>query len=374
MKRKQLTAIIIAAGYSSRMEGFKPLLRFGEITAVERVINIYQKAGVEQIILVMGYSAEHLKPYLKNTSVQGIVNEHFDQGMYTSIVKGLTLLDDASAAFFIHPVDIPLVREQSIRQLRAFFETSDKGIVYPSFMAKRGHPPLIHRRYRQLIMDNDQEGGLKKLLETCSADAVDLPLADEAILMDMDTQADYQVLLNHDRQQAPNRRECAALLDLYQTPENIRKHSEKVLAVSLFLLSKLQEKDVTLDAEALQAAALLHDIKRREKHHPQQGANLLQDLGYQKTGNIIATHMDIVVAADGQITENELLYLADKLVSEDRVLELQKREAQSLEKFPDQPQVLEKIRRRFENARLIQKKIETITGKGLFDDKTDLSG
>ena len=145
-----------------------------------------------------------------------------------------------------------------------------------------------------------------------------------------------------------------------------------MLEVSLFLLSRLKEKGVTLDQESVQAAALLHDIRRREKHHPQKGESLLKELGYQKTGNIISTHMDIIVAEKGGITENELLYLADKLVADDQVICLEKREQQTVMKHQDNPAVLEKIAKRFENARLILRKIEAITGEGLPDGKTDL--
>jgi len=372
MKKNKIAAIIIAAGYSSRMDGFKPLLKFGNDTAVERVVSAYQAAGVDQIILVMGYQAEKIIPYFKNTSVQGIINENFEQGMYTSIVKGLTLLEDSIDAFFIHPVDIPLVKERTIRRLMASLEDLDKGIIYPAFRGERGHPPLIRRRYQKIIQDNDQDGGLKRLLDIYRDDAADLAFEDEAILLDMDTPDDYQALQRYDSQTALNLKECAALLDIYQVPENIRKHSEKVLEVSLFLLSKLKEKGVTLDQESVQAAALLHDIQRREKHHPQKGESLLKELGYQKTGNIISTHMDIIVAEKGGITENELLYLADKLVADDQVICLEKREQQTVMKHQDNPAVLEKIAKRFENARLILRKIEAITGEGLPDGKTDL--
>ncbi|MBC3887194.1 NTP transferase domain-containing protein [Acetobacterium paludosum] len=372
MRKNKIAAIIIAAGYSSRMDGFKPLLKFGNDTAVERVVKTYKKAGVDQIILVMGYRAEEIKSYFENTPVQCIINENFDQGMYTSIVKGLTLVDDRMAAFFIHPVDIPLVKEQTIQQLMVFFEKSEKRIIYPSFLGKRGHPPLIHSRYKNSIMTNNQDGGLKRLLETYADDAIDLPLEDESILMDMDTPTDYQALLCYDSQTAPNLKECMALLDRYQVSEKIRKHSEKVLEVSHFLLSQIKDKNVTLDVASVQAAAMLHDIMRTEEHHPEKGAQLLKKLGYEKIGNIISTHMDIRVAEDREITENEIVYLADKLVVNDQLVCLKKREKQTLIKYDGNPEASEKIKRRFENARLIQHKIEAIIGKGLFDGKADL--
>lgn len=372
MKKNRIAAIVIAAGYSSRMDGFKPLLKFGNETAVERVVNTYRKAGVDQIILVLGYRAEEIRRYFEKMPVECVLNENFDQGMYTSIVRGVGMLDTMINAFFIHPVDIPLVKEQTIKRMMAFFEKNEKGIIYPGFSGERGHPPLIHKRYERSILTNKHDGGLKRLLERHSDDALDLPLADESILMDMDTPEDYKLLLGYASQTAPNMNECYALLDIYQVPADIRKHSEKVKEVALFILKELTEKEISLDTASLLAAALLHDIVRKEKNHPQMGARLLGELGYEKVGDIIATHMDIMVAEKGIITENEILYLADKFVKNDQLIDLETRKNETLKKFAENPEVAVKIKQRFENAIIIKGKIEAITGKGLLDGKRNL--
>jgi CTP:molybdopterin cytidylyltransferase MocA len=48
-------AVIVAAGMSSRMHDFKPLLKIGSITIVQRIIATLQQAGVDLIVLVTGY-------------------------------------------------------------------------------------------------------------------------------------------------------------------------------------------------------------------------------------------------------------------------------------------------------------------------------
>ena len=47
-------AIILAAGFSSRMGSDKALLELGGRTTLERIVNSHQEAGVDQIILVTG--------------------------------------------------------------------------------------------------------------------------------------------------------------------------------------------------------------------------------------------------------------------------------------------------------------------------------
>ena len=374
MNRKKYAAIIIAAGFSSRMDGFKPLLKFTNETAVEKVVNTYRCAGVDEIILVLGHRAEAIIPYFEQLAINYVINENFKEGMYTSITKGLTQLSETADAFFIHPVDIPLVKKSSIEGLMNFFEKTDKGILYPCFSEKRGHPPLIHSRYKDLIITNKENGGLKKLLEKYEADALELPLADQSVLMDMDTRVDYEALLDYDRQNAPNLSECEALLDIFQTPIPVRKHSQQVKAVAMTISRQLANNGVKLDTDALAAAAMLHDLVKAEKHHPEKGALVLKKMGYEKIGRMILTHMDIEVASNEPISEGELLYLADKLVQDDRFVQLSSRKAETQEKFKHQSEVLEKINKRYQDAEVIIKKIEKITGKDFCNEQSDLSG
>lgn len=362
MNKKRFSVIIIAAGYSSRMEGFKPLLKFGNQTTVERVVSTYQQAGVDQIILVLGYRAEEITPYFNRKAVKMVINEKFDQGMYTSILKGITQLDQESDAFFIHPVDIPLVKPITVIQLKEAANQCSKGIIYPCFLTERGHPPLIAKKYQEPILKNTMDGGLKKLLARYEEDALDLQLTDEAILMDMDTRSDYEALLDYHDREAPNLCECYAIWDKYQLPESIQKHCEKVKQTAMEYAEQLRKSGIALDLSALRAAALLHDIAKTGKNHAQVGGELLRELGYKKVGDLIADHMDIVVKQGKAVTENEILYLADKLVKNDQRIDLKTRKNQMLDSYQNNPEATKKIEKRYQDAEAIMQKIERIIG------------
>jgi molybdopterin-guanine dinucleotide biosynthesis protein A len=51
MNTSGLTAIIIAGGFSRRMNGFKPLLPLGESNLTNRVIDLFKQLDI-QVILV----------------------------------------------------------------------------------------------------------------------------------------------------------------------------------------------------------------------------------------------------------------------------------------------------------------------------------
>ena len=55
MNKDNISAIILAAGFSSRMERFKPLLRVGEKTLAEHAIALFKNAGIGDIVTVVGH-------------------------------------------------------------------------------------------------------------------------------------------------------------------------------------------------------------------------------------------------------------------------------------------------------------------------------
>lgn len=192
-----------------------------------------------------------------------------------------------------------------------------------------------------------------------------IPVFDEAVLMDMDTEEDYKKLLEYNNSCAPSRAECGSILNIYNVPESIIKHCREVSRVSLEIFHSIESTGCELDEAALEAAALLHDIAKKEKKHAQAGERILKELGYNKVGSIIASHTDIEVDEKREITESEILYLADKLVTEDKVISLEERFMKSLNAYSDNPEAVEKIKIRWASAEKVVKKLEKISEKGL---------
>jgi len=190
MNRK-FAALIVAAGYSSRMERFKPLLPLGERTVIEQTIATFTAAGVENIIVVVGHNAKALSPVLEKVPVTVVMNERYDEGMFTSIKAGVMALSQSIDGFFMMPADMPFVMPDTVNQLMSTFTDQPSDVLYPTFNHKRGHPPLIARDVFKSILDSDGEGGLKRLLNHPEIHANHLEVADEGILLDLDTYEDY---------------------------------------------------------------------------------------------------------------------------------------------------------------------------------------
>ncbi|MDF2840738.1 MAG: mobA 1, partial [Clostridia bacterium] len=89
---QKIAAIVLAAGYSSRMGELKPLLPLGDKTVIEKVIDAFRKAGIDDVRVVVGYEAQRLMPLLEKRKVQIIQNIEFEKGMFSSVQAGIKSL------------------------------------------------------------------------------------------------------------------------------------------------------------------------------------------------------------------------------------------------------------------------------------------
>ena len=197
--RSEIAAIVLAAGYSTRMQAFKPLLPFGDSTMVEQVITTLRSVGLETIRVVVGWQAERLIPVVERDGVLWVQNLRYPEGMYTSVQAGVRELPGQVKAFFVLPVDMPLVRRSTLRQLLAAWDVRTKGILYPVWNGQRGHPPLIDARYISEILAAPASVGLRSILARHSEDARNIECADPGILRDLDAPEEYRRALCEQR-------------------------------------------------------------------------------------------------------------------------------------------------------------------------------
>ena len=349
------------------MGDFKPLLSLGDKTALERTVELFQRAGVGHLQVVIGHRADELQPLLERLGVDWTLNEQYRDGMFTSIQCALRAMPERIEAFFLQPVDMPLVREQTLPRLLRARQKSGRGIVHPLFFGKRGHPPLISSRYRQIVLDGDGDGGLKALLLPFVDDILELEVPDEHSVLDMDTPDDYDYLRHRWRNyQLPSPRECAHLMvHEFACDERVIAHCRQVAEVADRLAAAVNGAGGTLQRELLQAAGLLHDCLRSRPDHAAAGAAALDRLGFPRVAELVAQHMDLVPQTSQEPSAAEILYLADKLVAGSRRVTLEERFAPKLARFAGQAGPLTAIRRRLDAARQIQHRVERLTGQSL---------
>lgn len=122
---------------------------------------------------------------------------------------------------------------------------------------------------------------------------------------------------------------CKRLLRAAGAPERVQRHCEAVANKAVELARDLGPG---MDLTRLRTAALLHDIARTEPDHAAVGAEWLTKLGYPELAVLVAGHHELSQQQEAELSEAAVLYLADKLIQEDREVTLERRFAESLEK------------------------------------------
>jgi len=361
-------ALIPAAGASSRMGGFKPLIELGGQSLVQRAVSLFLTTGVTQVVVVAGHRAEELIPALEETPCRVVVNRDDGAGeMLSSIQAGARELRDRCEAFFVLPVDIPLVRRLTIRRLVEQYGTHSALVCHPTFGSKRGHPPLIDAALIEELLTWHGGGGLKGFLDQYADRSVDVPVADAWTRRDVDTDEDIERMRRDlARYAIPTRQECEVMLEHYlDVPEAIRAHGRKVADVAGRLGEALNAAGGELDLGLLEAAGLLHDaFKSRQDHAAQAGAWLMES-GFKQVAAVVDQHMDLAWKIDDGLNENALVYLADKVTEGDRVVTITERREGLMDRYGHDDKARRAIRSRLDMAAKIQYAVEKKAGQAL---------
>jgi molybdenum cofactor cytidylyltransferase len=379
---RQFAAIVLAAGLSSRMRGAgpsatsqgttdgipKPLLPLGVGTIVDHVITTFMQNDAEPYVVV-GYRREEVIRSLKHPGLIMVANPEYESGMFSSVQAGVAHLNPGHRWFFVHPVDIPLVRPFTIARLMDHAREYPDSVIYPLFQGRRGHPVLIPMRLAPAVMKWHGGGGLKGLLAR-EDKCVEVPVPDSNIVFDVDTPADYSELIQRERHNdLPSELECAAIVnEVCHVPANIQAHCAAVTLVALSIGRALERAGCTVDMDLVRAASALHDVARVHPSHDEEGARILRRFGFDRVADIVAVHTRLAGRENSLTLEAKIVFLADKLIKDTRPVRIEERYGLALKQFGSNPEVRENISREANLARGVKRELEEKLGQKLEDE------
>ena len=360
---KTYAAIILAAGYSSRMGDFKPLMDLGGKNSIQRCIDLFNHCGIKDIIVVTGYLNDKVQKNLQD-DIRTVVNNKYSEGMFSSIKAGVEVLSKNTDAFFLLPVDISSVKVHTIEKMTEGYEKIQEGILFPVFNEEKGHPTLVSCSLVEEILTKNPEGGLREILNTHKEQWYYEEIADRGILLDMDTKEDFKILYEHIlKEPFPDYEECLEILRLCNVKQETIEHMISVGEFSKKIAILLKEKGYNLNINAVQAGSLLHDVGKGKKAHAEEGAKIAQRFGYKCLSEIIGEHTDLKTFCE--IGEKEIVYICDKLIKGTKLVTLNERFEEAFKVYEYAPDILINIKKRYSQARIIKKNIEGILGNSL---------
>jgi CTP:molybdopterin cytidylyltransferase MocA len=190
--------LVLAAGLSSRMGDFKPLMEINGKPLIEHSIESLLRGGAETVTVVLGYRAEDIKARLSQTfskkQISFALNADFETtDMLASIKTGLSAISPCDA-FFLLPGDMPAVHQNTMAELTSALVRSGAHIAIPTIKGRRKHPPLIRSSCIKDILSYQGKEGLRGFWHTYEQHITEAAVLDKGCLMDADKMDDFIVL------------------------------------------------------------------------------------------------------------------------------------------------------------------------------------
>ena len=192
---RDVGAIILAAGGSSRFGQPKQLLVFQRESLVGRAVHTASEAGCARIAVVVGNQHDLIETELRETPAFVIHNSKWERGLGTSIRIGLQHLLGAHPkmdAVVLLTCDQPFVEARTISALMRMREDSGKPIVASRYANTLGVPALFDCSCFEALLALLDDSGAKALIESRVDNVAEIAFEQGAI--DIDTPADFQRL------------------------------------------------------------------------------------------------------------------------------------------------------------------------------------
>ena len=194
-----IPAIVLAAGRSSRMGRAKATLPAGDgHTFLTRIVQTLLDAGVDDVIVVVGYEAEAIAQNFSESGLPArfVVNREFDRGQLSSMLAGVNAIDRPGvSAVLVTLVDVPLVSAATVRAVIDSYRITHAPIVRPTSGERHGHPLLIDRSVFAALRAADPATGAKPIVRAHASPSGDIPIDDEGAFTDIDTAEEYQKII-----------------------------------------------------------------------------------------------------------------------------------------------------------------------------------
>jgi len=356
MSEQRTAVLLVAAGLSTRMGGFKPLIDLGGKPLIDHALDTFLTVEICEMAIVTGHRHEEIRAHLSGRGIHFIHNENYaTTDMLNSVKRGLSYLSGKCGRVFIMPADIPLVRPFTARSMLLCAKDGEADVVKPAYRGKSGHPLLVDAACIPQILAYTGDNGLKGALKNAGFDIRLLPLPDPGMLMDADTPQNLAAIQSYYRyMDTPSRELALEILAWREAGDDIVSHCIEVEKLAAGLARRARMSGFTVDVSRTRASALLHDVEKRSgRDHAQKGSALLMDMGYCGIADIVGAHMQLPEGALEQMDERAIVYLADKLTCGVKRVSVESRLKKALALFGADEEAVRAAKKRMSDAQAV---------------------
>jgi molybdenum cofactor cytidylyltransferase len=186
-----ISAVVLAAGRSTRFGELKQLLKVGRTTLLETVVDGFLNSSVDEVVVVLGFRADDILANSKFRTARVVVNPDYEQGLGTSLRTGIDAIDPKANAAIVALGDQPLLAVKTIDSLIGKYSETHGPIVAPFYGRRRGNPVLFDRSLFSELKKLHGDEGAKTMIERLGENIVKVNVDDPGVVFDIDTERDY---------------------------------------------------------------------------------------------------------------------------------------------------------------------------------------
>ena len=188
--------LILAAGQSKRMGKPKQLLPYKNSNLLLEKINQFQSLEHVQVFVVLGAYFKEIFPLLREKPVKVVLNSNWEEGMGSSLSKGIELIKKKEIfdRVLITLADLPLLESSYYEELIELSKSSGKRIIQTEYEETSGVPVVFDKSLYNSLCRLKNEEGAKPLIEKYKKEV--LKLHSKTPFFDVDTSEAYQKLLD----------------------------------------------------------------------------------------------------------------------------------------------------------------------------------
>jgi molybdenum cofactor cytidylyltransferase len=188
-KGRQIAAVVLAAGRSTRMRGPNKLIaELGGKPLVRIVVEQALASRASPVIVVTGHDRERVEAALSGLTVRLVHNADFAAGLGTSLRAGIAAVPGEADGAIVCLGDMPAVDAALIDRLIDAFDPEKGALaIVPTIEGQRGNPVLWARRFFPDLMAIEGDVGARHLIARYGEAVAEIPVSGKSALLDVDT-------------------------------------------------------------------------------------------------------------------------------------------------------------------------------------------
>ncbi len=188
MLTRELSAIVLAAGGSSRYGQCKQLIKINGSSlvrlAVDKLSSLFPH---DRISVVVGANSESVAQAISDLPVNLIYNVHWQEGLASSLKAGIDSLEPGCHGVMITMCDQVLVTEDHLRQLTDLWIDDPSRFIASGYADTLGTPAVIPDEFYPQLLALKGDAGAKSVLQNNPGRVRTIPIPEAEFDLDVPT-------------------------------------------------------------------------------------------------------------------------------------------------------------------------------------------